>query len=201
MPPIASPILKALSFLGLGWTAQMAIAALPATPEAPKPVIPPVTIIAADPPVAVPTAPAPASTPVAPAPVLPTITETPTPVAADARQVECMAKVVLHEAGAQTGRGQIAVAQVIRARVRSGRFAADTCGVVRQRGQFFDVDAYQPARESAGWKHAVAIATDALTDQGEEVAPGALFFHAVASTRGHGSHQVVAQIGGNVFYR
>ncbi len=199
MPALRSTILKALSFLALGWTAQMTIAALPATPEAPKAPTTPVTIIAADPPVAVPVAPAPASTQVAPASIVPT--NTPTPVAADARQVECMAKVVLHEAGAQPGAGQIAVAQVIRARVRSGRFAADACGVVRQRGQFFDVDAYQPARESAGWKHAVAIATDALTDQGEEVAPGALFFHALASARGHGSHQVVAQIGGNVFYR
>ena len=188
-----STILKAVSFLGLGWTAQMAIAALPAAPETPKPPAPPLTIIAA-PQASAPTAPAQPS-------IIPTVTRMPAPAAADAQQVECMAKVVLHEAGAQPGAGQIAVAQVIRARVRSGRFPADACGVVRQRGQFFDVDAYQPARESAGWKHAVAIATDALTDKGEEMAPGALFFHSAAAVRNLGAHVEVARIGGNVFYR
>ena len=120
----------------------------------------------------------------------------------DAGQVECVAKVIVHEAGSEPHRGQVAVAQVIRARVKSGRFAADPCSVVKQRGQFFDVDAYQPSRTSAVWTNAVAIASETLAGVGDEVAPGALFFHA-ASSRGAfvGNRVRVAQIGGHVFYR
>ncbi len=197
MPSLRSTILKAVAFLGLAWSAQVAIAALPSgDPEAVR-TVPAVAVVVADP----------LPTP-APEQAAPTVTEqpaTPAPLPAiaaapDLRQVECTAKVILHEAGARAGTGQIAVAQVVRARVKSGRFAADACGVARQRGQFFNVDAYNPPR-GAAWTRAVAVATDALNDVGEQVAPGALFFHSAAATRNLGTHVRVALIDGNVFYR
>jgi hypothetical protein len=48
--------------------------------------------------------------------------DTSTP-AADPRQVECMAKVIIHEAANQPRRGRAAVAQVIHARMHDARFA------------------------------------------------------------------------------
>ena len=125
----------------------------------------------------------------------------PAPVAApsvDQRHVECVAKIIMHEAAYEPRPGRVAVAQVIRARIRDGRFASDACGVARQRGQFFNVDAFDPPRNAA-WHEAVAIAEDTLQGEGPDVVPGALYFHASYSPmRGHAR---VGQIGGHVFYR
>ena len=116
----------------------------------------------------------------------------------DQRHVECIAKVIMHEAAYEPRTGRIAVAQVIRARIRSGRFAADACAVTRQRGQFFNVDAFSPPRGTA-WNEAVAIAADTLRGEGDDVVPGALYFHASYSPMP--GHARVGQIGGHVFYR
>ncbi|WP_419808627.1 cell wall hydrolase [Sphingomonas sp.] len=117
----------------------------------------------------------------------------------DARQVECIAKIIMHEAAYEPRSGRVAVAQVVRTRIRSGRFAADACGVARQRGQFFDVDAFRPSRDGTAWADAVAIAAETLRGDGEEVVPGALFFHAAYSPMP--GRVRVGQIGGHVFYR
>ena len=120
----------------------------------------------------------------------------------DDKQVTCMAKVIIHEAGSESRRGQVAVAQVIRTRLQSGRFPETACAVVKQRGQFFDVDSYNPSRDDDRWAQAVEIARETLAGQGEEVAPGAMFFHA-AWSRGPwmSKRGKVTQIGGQVFYR
>ena len=117
----------------------------------------------------------------------------------DPRQVECVAKVVIHEAGNQSHQGKVAVAQVIRTRLNDARFPKTACAVIKQPGQFFNVDAYNPSRSTALWQEATAIATDTLSGQGEEVVPGALFFHAVGT--GMPGRRRVAQIGGHIFYR
>ncbi len=117
----------------------------------------------------------------------------------DRRQVECMAKVIVHEAGNQPRVGQVAVAQVIRTRMKDGRFGSNACSVVKQRGQFFDVDAYEPSRTNKRWSDAVEIATDTLNNEGEEVVPGALFFHAVGSSMPQRTR--VAKIADHIFYR
>ena len=117
----------------------------------------------------------------------------------DRRQVECMAKVIVHEAGNQGRRGQIAVAQVIRTRLQRVGTGSDVCQIVKQRGQFFNVDRYAPARTSATWTNAVAVATETLKGGGEDVVPGALFFRAAGHPmRGRVR---VAQIENQVFYR
>ncbi len=117
----------------------------------------------------------------------------------DAREVECMAKVIVHEAGNQPYRGQMAVAQVIRTRMKSGGFGNSACAVVKQRGQFFDVDSYQPSRTGQRWNTAIEIATDTLQGEGDEVVPGALFFHSAGASMP--TRTRVAQIAGHTFYR
>ena len=116
----------------------------------------------------------------------------------DLRQVECIAKVIIHEAGNQPLQGRVAVAQVIRNRIKAG-FGGDACAVVKQHGQFFDVDAYDPPRVGTGWAEATAIAARTLDGAGDEVAPGALFFHAAYSAMP--ARVRVAQIGDHIFYR
>jgi spore germination cell wall hydrolase CwlJ-like protein len=127
-------------------------------------------------------------------------TTTPAPdVSPDVRQVECMAKVIVHEAGNQVRRGQVAVAQVIRTRMKKYGAGDNVCQIVRQPGQFFNVDLYTPSRETATWTNAVAIATETLRGEGEDIVPGALFFRAA----GHPmkGRARVAQIDNHVFYR
>ncbi|PXA99131.1 cell wall hydrolase [Nostoc sp. 3335mG] len=158
---------------------------------------------------------APQSTPVAdsPAPVTfaqpaaivqplpepePAVTEAET-ASLDKREVECVAKVVVHEAGNQPHKGQLAVAQVIRARMKSGRFADSACGVVKQRGQFFNVDAYDPPRNNGRWDNAVDIAKRTLSGKGDDVVPGALFFHSAGASMPKRTR--VAQIADHTFYR
>ncbi|WP_084253361.1 cell wall hydrolase [Sphingomonas pituitosa] len=119
--------------------------------------------------------------------------------APDAREVACVAKVIIHEAGNQPLEGRMAVAQVIRTRMEDGRFAKSACAVVKQPGQFFDVDAYHPERSDDRWDSAVELARATLNGEGDDVVPGALFFHAVGTEMP--SRTRVGRVAGHVFYR
>lgn len=118
-------------------------------------------------------------------------------------ELECMAKVVLHEAGNQPRAGQLAVAQLIVNRVESGRFADTVCGVVNQPGQFFQTSRYNPRRDTAAWASAVAVSREASAGQSADVAPGAMFFRAAyaAPTGFFRTRTRVATLGDHVFYR
>lgn len=48
----------------------------------------------------------------------------------------CLSSVIHHEAKGESYEGQIAVANVVMNRVKSGRYPNTVCGVVKQRGQF-----------------------------------------------------------------
>ncbi len=78
-------------------------------------------------------------------------------------ELTCLAKVVVHEAGNQPRAGQLAVAQVVMNRVNDPRrrFGRTICGVIMQRGQFFNVHAYNPSRTNARWRTAVEVAREA----------------------------------------
>lgn len=129
------------------------------------------------------------------------------PAVATAEQnaaIECIAKVVRHEAANQSARGQLAVAQLIVNRTRAGnRFGHTPCAVVNQPGQFFDTDSYNPDRSSDAWTRAVEVSRDAVQHRSAEVTPGALFYHAAyqAPPRFFRSRQRVAVLGDHVFYR
>lgn len=114
----------------------------------------------------------------------------------------CLARTVYREASNQALRGQLAVAQVIINRTRSGAFPKTVCAVVGQPGQFSHNSDPMPARQPRVWATAVAIS--ALAEEGRvgQVVPGALYFHAdyVEPSWSH-SRARVAQIGDHIFYR
>ena len=117
--------------------------------------------------------------------------------------LRCLAGAIYFESKGEPIAGQLAVAQVIINRARSGRFPPDICRVVTQRGQFSfvrdgnipEIDAGRP-----GYRTALAVAKVALTEAWNSAAPGALFFHArrVAPA---GRFVRVAAIGNHIFYR
>jgi N-acetylmuramoyl-L-alanine amidase len=118
-------------------------------------------------------------------------------------ELECMAKVVRHEAANQSRKGQRAVAEIIMNRVRSGRFADTVCGVVNQPGQFFDTASYNPSRNTKQWQTAVEVSREVLGNDGENVTNGALFYHASyqSPTRFFRGRQQVLAMGDHIFYR
>jgi N-acetylmuramoyl-L-alanine amidase len=114
-------------------------------------------------------------------------------------ELACLTRVILYEAGAESRSGQLAVAQVVLNRARSGRFPRTICGVINQRGQFASIRSFNAPR-GARWERAEDIAEAAL--EGER-APGignALFFHA-AHVRPFSGRTRVARLGNHVFYR
>ena len=118
------------------------------------------------------------------------------------RHVECVAKVIHHEAGNQPRAGQIAVAQVLVNRVKRG-FADNVCAVANQPGQFFRLNRYNPDRGNAQWAEAVAVARAVLAGEARDVSKGALFFHAnwAKPDRFFRSRIKVARLEDHDFYR
>ena len=123
--------------------------------------------------------------------------------AADAKSVECMAKVVLHEAGNQSREGKVAVAQTLVNRLKAGRFGDTICAVANQKGQFFHIAGFPPRRDTDGWQEAVEISHSVLAGQAQTVAPGAMYFRAsYAPTNAFfRTRERVATVGAHVFYR
>lgn len=117
-------------------------------------------------------------------------------------ELTCLAKVVLHESGNQPRDGQLAVAQVVMNRLNDSRrrFGNTICGVVMQRGQFFNVHAYNPRRD-ARWHTAVAVAREARDGNREQVMDGALFFHSASANMSFRGRQRIGRLAGHVFYR
>lgn len=117
-------------------------------------------------------------------------------------QADCLAAAVYHESKGEPLAGQLAVAEVIINRARSGRFASTLCGVVTQRSQFSFVRGGHiptPPRNAA-WRNAVAIAHIALDDLADSPVSTALFFHARYVSPGWRLHRLSA-VGNHIFYR
>lgn len=119
------------------------------------------------------------------------------------REQECLAGAVYFEAKGEPLDGQLAVAQVIINRAKSGRFPGSICGVVFQPSQFSFVrgGGFPPiARGSQNWRSAVAIAKIAQNDMWDSSADDALYFHARRVSPGWKLRRIGA-IGNHVFYR
>lgn len=123
--------------------------------------------------------------------------------AVDPAALECMTKVVMHEAGHEPRAGKVAVAQTLVNRLKDGRFGDTICAVANQRGQFFHTAAYTPDRDSDTWNSARDVAAQVLRGEADVVVPGAMFFHSASSHANtfFRSRQHVATIGAQVFYR
>ena len=120
-------------------------------------------------------------------------------------QFQCLASAIYFESRGEPLKGQLAVAEVILNRVKSGRFRATICDVVKQPSQFSFVRRGvipQPKRETAAWGRAVAIAHIALNDLHDVTGENSLFFHATYVNPGWGrSSNRIARIGNHIFYR
>ena len=114
-------------------------------------------------------------------------------------ELACLTRVILYEAGAESRDGQLAVAQVVLNRTRSGRFPSSICGVINQRGQFASIRSFNAPR-GARWERAEDVAEAALDGERAPGVGNALFFHA-AHARPFSGRTRVARLGNHVFYR
>jgi N-acetylmuramoyl-L-alanine amidase len=116
--------------------------------------------------------------------------------------LQCLAGAIYFESKGEPLTGQLAVAEVIINRAKSGRFPADVCAVVKQRGQFSFVRGGQIPNINAGaaYRTAIAVAKVALADAWNSPADKALYFN-TADRRPAGRVIKVASIGNHVFYR
>ncbi|MEQ7873279.1 cell wall hydrolase [Sphingomonas sp. ASV193] len=120
-------------------------------------------------------------------------------------QAQCLATAVYFESRGEPLQGQLAVANVVINRARSGRFPADWCGVVKQRAQFSFVrnGAFpwiDPACEA--WRRARAIARIAQKNLAVELPADVLWYHAnYVAPRWRNQLVKVEQIGAHIFYR
>ncbi len=118
-------------------------------------------------------------------------------------ETKCLATAIFYESRSESLAGQLAVANVIIGRAKSGRFPTSLCGVVTQPGQFsFVRGGRMPdvASNGAQWHTARAIAEIALEKSWANPAEGALYFHATRVSPGWNKARVT-RIGGHVFYR
>jgi N-acetylmuramoyl-L-alanine amidase len=117
-------------------------------------------------------------------------------------EADCLAKAVYFESKGEPLNGQLAVAEVILNRAKSGRFASSLCGVVKQPSQFSFVrgGGFPPVVNQAMWKQAVGVAHVAMNGLWEGPAKGAMYFHATRVSPNWGKKHV-ATVGNHVFYR
>ncbi|GAA0305111.1 hypothetical protein GCM10009087_13750 [Sphingomonas oligophenolica] len=120
----------------------------------------------------------------------------------DDDDLACMAGAVYFEAKGEPLAGQLAVADVIINRTKSGRFPTSICSVVKQPGQFSFVrhGRIPSIANSAAYRTAVAVARVALADAWDSPAANAMYFHARRVSPAW-RMQKVASIGNHVFYR
>lgn len=120
----------------------------------------------------------------------------------DDEAIQCLAGAIFYESKGEPLSGQLAVADVIINRSKSGRFPADICEVVTQRGQFGFVRGGripQINEDSRSYRTAVAVAKVALADAWDSEAERALYFN-----RGRAPASgltKVATIGNHIFWR
>ena len=118
---------------------------------------------------------------------------------------DCLANAVYFEARGESLEGQLAVAEVVLNRARSGRYPATWCGVVTQHAQFsFVRGGVIPAanRSSEAWRRAVAISRIAQQGTTRMLAPNVLWYHANYVSPSWGRRLSRSSvIGAHIFYR
>lgn len=120
-------------------------------------------------------------------------------------ELNCVAVAIYHEARGEPFPGQLAVAEVIMNRARSGRYPTTLCGVVKQPWQFSFVRAGRfPAVNTASpaWSYAQSIARIAGNRLADALPEDVLWYHAdyVAPSWGRRLSRV-SKIGTHIFYR
>ena len=117
----------------------------------------------------------------------------------------CLATAVFFESKGEPLVGQLAVAQVVINRARSGRYPPTLCGVVKQHAQFSFVRGGNFPRFDASceaWRKARAIARIAQQNLVASLPGDVLWYHAdYVAPRWRVALVKVEQIGAHIFYR
>lgn len=120
-------------------------------------------------------------------------------------QGECLATAVYFESMGEPLEGQLAVAQVVINRSRSGRYPSDWCAVVKQKAQFSFVRAGRFPRIDVrcnAWRKARAIAAIAANNMAQMLPADVLWYHADYVSPSWGRRlSRVDKIGAHIFYR
>jgi spore germination cell wall hydrolase CwlJ-like protein len=120
-------------------------------------------------------------------------------------EATCLATAVYFESMGESLEGQLAVAQVVINRSKSGRYPTSLCGVVKQKAQFSFVRSGQFPRIDTGsdaWRKAQSIARIATASIAKVLPTDVLWYHAdyVAPSWGRRLARV-EKIGAHIFYR
>jgi N-acetylmuramoyl-L-alanine amidase len=128
------------------------------------------------------------------------------------QEVSCLAQNIYYEAASESYEGKLAVAQVTLNRVRSGKFPASVCGVVKQKNTINGITICQfswycgkvnAIRDQYRWEESMLVARKALTTAVAHdmlKKSNAMFYHADYVNPGWGK-QRITQIGRHIFYR
>lgn len=128
----------------------------------------------------------------------------------DARQHACLSQAIYYEARGESQRGQVAVAEVIMNRTRSGAYPNSICGVVYQGShrstgcQFtFTCDGSLNHRpRGRAWDRAQRVATAVMLGYTRPITGGATHYHTTAVNPVWNSGLVeTTQVGTHLFYR
>ncbi len=118
-------------------------------------------------------------------------------------EMRCLATGIYYESKGEPLSGQLAVAEVILNRTRSGRYPSSVCGVLKQPRQFSFVRRGRlptPSTGSQAWKTAVAVAKVARAELWETKVSDALHFHA-RYVSPNWNRTRIASVGNHIFYR
>jgi spore germination cell wall hydrolase CwlJ-like protein len=126
----------------------------------------------------------------------------PAHVAVTNSQLECLIKVMNHEAGGESARGQKAVGYVVMNRSKSSRFPSTVCGVVYQRSQFTNISRSHSIPTNK-YNQLKAIALDIISSYSSINDPthGSLYFHAASILPNWGNLIRTVRIGAQIFYK
>jgi N-acetylmuramoyl-L-alanine amidase len=123
----------------------------------------------------------------------------------DAEQ-DCLANTVFFEAGLEPLEGQVAVAEVVLNRMRSGRYPTTICGVVLQPAQFSYVRGGRIPRvdrSTEAWRRSVGVARMVQAGTAARLLPtDTLWYHADYVSPAWGPRlNRTTKIGLHIFYR
>lgn len=120
-------------------------------------------------------------------------------------QGRCLATAVYFESMGEPLEGQLAVANVVINRAKSGRYPTSWCGVVKQKAQFSFVRAGRFPRidyKCDAWAKAQAIARIAALNLTSALPQDVLWYHAdYVAPRWRNNLRRVEKIGAHIFYR
>jgi spore germination cell wall hydrolase CwlJ-like protein len=117
--------------------------------------------------------------------------------------VSCYATAVYHEVNTRTLEEKIGVINVIRNRVRSGRWGNDVCSVVYARGQFIGVtdERHPPVDERSYLETKLLVLDTVVFNKHANPVANALHFHDDSiQSMGHAWGKKMVKIGRMVFY-